>query len=118
MMLSRAGRERIIIFVKVTAVLLGHISSSSYSKSIKLGIEPSLRLDERTTVIPHRLVTSIWIFREHSIASCNEYHQQEDQGKRGIYDEKYYTHHASDDSLSNVNNFKVIKAACADLLAD
>lgn len=117
-MLSGAGRERVIIFIKVTAVLLSHISSSSYSKSIKLGVEPSLRLDERTTVIPHRLVTSIWIFGEHSIASCNEYHQQEDQGKGSIYDEKYYTHHTSNDSLSNVNNFYVIRTVCADLLVD
>ncbi len=117
-MLCGAGRERVIIFIKVTAVLLGHISSSSHSKSIKLGIEPSLRLDEGTTIVPHRLVTSVRIFGEHSIASCNEYHQQEDQGKRSIYDEIYYTHHASNDSLSNVNNFYVIRTVCAHLLVD
>ena len=72
---SRGKRVRVVIQVS----LLLHVATSSNGKSVELGVEVGLRLDERSAVITHGLVAGVWVLGENSVEGRNEDHDQQDK---------------------------------------
>ena len=73
--LSRPRRVGILVIIEVTTVipLLSHISSGSDTKGIKFRIEICLRLDERSAIISHGLISRIGILGEYGVTSGDKY---------------------------------------------
>jgi len=72
-------------------------TTSSGTKSVELGGELGLRLDERAAVIAHRLVAGIGVLGKEGESRRDEKHDEENQSKGSVVDEEDHTHNTSDD---------------------
>ena len=98
---SQAPRgKRVSIIVEVSS-LVGRldISPSCCSESIKLGGESRLRLDERGSIVSHRLIASIRVLGEESVEGRDKHQDQQGQGEDCVDDEEYDTHNTNDKTL-------------------
>ena len=77
---SRSKRVGIIVEIS----LLLHVPTSSHGQCIKLSIEVGLRLDERSTIITHWLVTSVGVLGKDGIDRGDENHDEKNQTKDGV----------------------------------
>jgi hypothetical protein len=75
------------------------LAASSSTKSIQLGRQLGLRLDERAAVITHRLVASVGVLGEERKSGRNQKHHKKDKRKGGVDDEEDDSHDSSDDGL-------------------
>lgn len=72
------------------------IPTSGGTQGIQFGGELSLRLDERATVIAHRLVAGVGVLGHDGVDGGNQYQDQQNQSEHGIVDEEDNTHHTRD----------------------
>lgn len=76
------------------------ITSGGSSQSIQFGGQLGLGLDERSTVIPHRLVTHVGILRNNGIDRCNQDEDEKCQSEGCIVYKENNAHYASYETLS------------------
>ena len=104
LLLSGVIGEGVLVIIDAgTVVDALAFTTSGRTKSIKLSGELRLRLDERTTVIAHRLVTSVRVFGEDGKSGGDQDHEEKDKSKSGIVDEVYNTHDTGYNALSRVS---------------
>lgn len=83
--------------VHVAAVLA--LASGGGTKSIELGVELRLRLDEAATVVAHGLVAGIWVLREEGDTCCHQDNDEQDKRECSVDNEKHDTHDTSNNTL-------------------
>jgi len=86
----------VVVDARVRALALATRSST---KSIELRGQLRLRLDERSTVVTHRLVARVGVLGEQSESRRNEDHEQQNKSERSVEDEEDDTHGSGHDAL-------------------
>lgn len=86
----------VVVDARVRALALATRSST---KSIELRGQLRLRLDERSTVVTHRLVARVGVLGEQSESRRNEDHKQQHKSERSVEDEEDDTHGSGHDAL-------------------
>ena len=94
----RNHRVVVVVKIELRLVVASLVTASGSSQSIELGsgIELSLRLHERRTVISHELVTGIRVLAEENDASRDDDHQKEDEREGGIENKENNTDNTAD----------------------
>lgn len=97
------GREVVLVVDARSGLSVGMsalaLAACGSAQSVKLGGKLSLRLDEGSAVIAHRLVTRVGVLGEEGEARRDEEHEQEHQREGGIEYEEDDSHDTSDDGL-------------------
>ena len=91
--------EGIIIVVQRGPVLSLSFATGGCTKSIQLGRQLRLGLDERATVISHRLIAVVGILREEGESGSDKNHQEKNESKDCIVNKENHTHDTSNHSL-------------------
>lgn len=72
------------------------IPTSGGTQGVQFGGELSLRLDERATVIAHRLVAGVGVLGHDGVDGGNQDQYQQNQSEHGVVDEEDDTHYTGD----------------------
>jgi hypothetical protein len=100
LLLGRVRRKSVVIVINTgTRVSTFALSTSGSTKRVKFSSELGLRLDERSAVVTHWLVTSVGVLREQGEARRDQDHEKEDKGENSVVDEKYDAHDTGYDTL-------------------
>ena len=98
LVVCRVDRNGIIVVFDAWVCSLA-LATGSRTESVQLGGKLGLGLDERSTVIPHRLVPRIGVLCENGKAGRHQNHDEENKCEHCVHDEENYTHDTSDDRL-------------------